>query len=246
MIKIRHILFLVLSFILLLSCGENEEKTNWTLKDGHLVIQNDTGMSEWMCFSNTTPEEEWDSILSTIQTITFKNSVTVIQRAAFQDCHNLTHVDMANSVHTIEEWAFDSCTSLKTVHWSKNLKIIEQEAFFGCLLKEICFPNGVQEIHSNAFQENNALKRIILPGSTYEITGLMRLECLEQLVFLGNKPDKITNTPMRRLEYYIDEHPITVYYLNKNKKYWSPNGETDWHGIPIIGIDSLKDLPPVS
>lgn len=36
-----------------------------------------------------------------------------------------------------------------------------------------------------------------------------------------------------------------IYYLNTYKLSWAPNGETEWNGIPIIGIDSIADLPPV-
>ncbi len=233
-------LIIVFCTIFLVACKPG---ANWSLEKNHLVIKNDAGMTEWICFLNSTPEEEWGSILDSIYTITLKNGVTVIQGAAFENCHNLTEVYMANSVHTIEEWAFDSCTSLEKIRWSKNLKIIEEEAFSCCALKEIVFPEGVQEIHANAFLYCDELKRAVFPGSTYLITGVMEAERLEQLVFLGNRPEKITNIPISLFGQPANTQTLTIYYLNKNKQLWMPNGETEWNGIPIIGIDSLDDLP---
>ncbi len=240
MIKIRNILCFVFISLLLFSCTE---KTNWTLENGKLVIQNDTGMTEWIGLLNATPEEDWGAILDSVQTIAFKEGVTVIQTAAFEHCHNLKEVTMSDSVHTIEEWAFDGCTSLKTIHWSKGLKIIEEEAFAECSIEEIILPKGVLEIQANAFVDCNRVKRIVLPESVYLITGVMELENLEQLVFLGNRPEKINGTSIERFEFYTTKQLFTVYYLNKNVEMWSPNGETEWYGMPIIGIDSLEDLP---
>lgn len=241
--RIQHFfLLLVFSAVILVACKSSD---NWSLEKNHLVIKNDTGMTEWICFLNSTPEEEWGSILDSIYTITLKNGVTVIQGAAFEQCHNLTEVYMANSVHTIEEWAFDCCNSLRKVHWSKNLKIIEEEAFTYCALEEISFPEGVLEIQANAFLYCNELKRVVIPGSTYLITGVMEAERLEQLVFLGNRPERITNIPFSLFGQPANTQSLMIYYLNRNSNLWAPNGETEWNGIPIIGIDSLDDLPPL-
>ena len=41
-----------------------------------------------------------------------------------------------------------------------------------------------------------------------------------------------------------EEYPFTIYYLNTNKEYWKEFGE-QWLGCPLVGIDSLDDLPPL-
>ena len=53
----------------------------------------------------------------------------------------------------------------------------------------------------------------------------------KNVVFLGKPPADAD----------LFETKAKFYYLNKNKAFWSPNGETEWKGHEITGIDSVEE-----
>ena len=54
--------------------------------------------------------------------------------------------------------------------------------------------------------------------------------------------------PPEEFEAYAFSHYLdsfVIYYINDYQSYWAPNGEAQWRGIPIFGIDTLDSLPHV-
>ena len=61
------------------------------------------------------------------------DSVEVIERCAFCNCLNLSHIKIPESVTSIREFAFANCNNLGNVFIHEKMEIIESNAFFGCL-----------------------------------------------------------------------------------------------------------------
>ena len=59
-------------------------------------------------------------------------SVTIIGVGAFDDCRNLTAINIPNSVTTIGDGAFDGCTGLTAINIPTSVTTIGNSAFSGC------------------------------------------------------------------------------------------------------------------
>lgn len=78
--------------------------------------------------------------------------VTSIGYCAFNECRNLTYVDIPNSVTTIADWAFSDCSNLTSVNIPNNVNIIGDYAFKSCnKLISVTIPNNVTSIGDYAF-----------------------------------------------------------------------------------------------
>ena len=158
---------------------------------------------------------------------------------------NLKKVSMPYKVLTISFAAFSDCENLTDVQLSDSLLEIWEEAFYGCPISVLIFPPNVE------------FKSIEKQGMFYGTRGFVfsdddaiidsmnfRNRALKFMAFL-DKPPKHLDMSLFKSDYtsncYGDD--VVIYYLNSNKQYWAPNGETEWNEIPIIGIDSLDDLP---
>lgn len=104
-----------------------------------------------------------------IKTIVIPETVQAIGYAAFRGCQELIRVTIvANSeLTTISGSAFADCVNLETIDLTTTkVKLIDTMAFQGCAsLKEIIFPNTLEEIHEKAFYECSALSEIALPDN---------------------------------------------------------------------------------
>ncbi len=79
-------------------------------------------------------------------------NVTRIGYAAFDQCYNLTYVDIPSSIKTIGVAAFSNCSSLTSITLKEGLEHIEGNAFADCrLLETITFPNSLKTVGSYAF-----------------------------------------------------------------------------------------------
>lgn len=68
----------------------------------------------------------------TLTAITLPNTITTIEKSAFNQCANLKTIKIPNSVTTIRESAFANCTKLNDIYLGENVSSIEKEAFWGC------------------------------------------------------------------------------------------------------------------
>ena len=112
---------------------------------------------------------------SSIKTVVIPETVKTIGYAAFVDCRDLTQIIIpANSnLMYIGGCAFENCTSLEKIDLSTTqLKKIEELAFRECInLKEIKFPDTLEEIKKRAFYKCSALLELDLPQSLAKIEG---------------------------------------------------------------------------
>lgn len=74
---------------------------------------------------------------TTVQAFKLSDSITTIGMYAFDNCDDLTDVEIPN-VSVIGPWAFLHCSKLESIVFGENLRSISDEAFWMCgRLKEI-------------------------------------------------------------------------------------------------------------
>ena len=133
-------------------CGKAQEDgnnlMNWVLyDDGRMVI---SGWGDMQL--NNGNGMPWDSYKSKIKTLEVKDEVFCISDHAFEDCTNLTSINLAGSVLNIENGAFNNCTSLSSVTLGEGVRRIGDETFGSCTaLRSINIPSSVEEIDDGAF-----------------------------------------------------------------------------------------------
>ncbi|MCL2082871.1 MAG: leucine-rich repeat domain-containing protein [Oscillospiraceae bacterium] len=90
---------------------------------------------------------------SALTGVAIPDSVTTIERRAFQDCILLTDVMIPKSVTLIPQYAFAYCTSLRDLDIPDNVKAIDTLAFWLCTsLTRIVIPASVTDIDKEAFE----------------------------------------------------------------------------------------------
>lgn len=105
-----------------------------------------------------------------LTSIEIPNSVTKIAPSAFGNCTGLTSIEIPDSVTKIEVYAFDGCTGLTSVVIGNSVTNIEQSAFQSCTsLKNISIGNSVISIGAGAFRRCSSLTNIEIPNSVKSI-----------------------------------------------------------------------------
>ena len=162
-------------------------------------------------------------------TISLPEGLVVIGYNAFCSWGKLQSSELPASLVEIGEGALE-CLDMEELTLSSAVQFSDGDIMSWCLLPE-------------------GLRRLIVKGTGLLIEDAMfcGLEQFEQLVFCDGKPT-IYYPEQDPFRYYSEKtnRSITIYYLNKNKTLWAPNGETEWLGAKLVGIDSLDDLPPLS
>ena len=177
---------------------------------------------------------------------TVPDSVTEIGRSAFEDCDNLTTVNIPYGVTVIGAWAFSYCDNLTTVNipdsvteiglgafkgckkltditMSNNITVIDEETFCYCeKLNSIAIPEGVTEILYHAFFDCKSLTSIYIPASVTYIGGSRYLH--------GDNFDNLCN--LENIEIspnnnnYSSENGV-LFDKNKTKLIRYPEGKKD-------------------
>ena len=122
--------------------------------------------------------------------------VEYIGKCAFQDCSNLTTVQMANSVKEVGGQVFYQDTNLKRINISSNLTIINSYMFYRCQnLTSIEIPEGITKIDHAAFSNCSNLTSIKIPKSVTSIDSTAFNNCskLTNIDLSGNTNFSFTN-----------------------------------------------------
>ncbi|EAX96954.1 surface antigen Bsp, putative [Trichomonas vaginalis G3] len=141
-----------------------------------------------------------------------------IKESAFNNCINLTNIDIPNSVIRIETWAFFECISLKKIKIGHQLKEIYFKAFSGCLhlesIKFSCWENVT--IREFAFANCNNLKNIIFSNNITAIQSSCFLNCLSlrEIVFPSSLENidtyAFSNTGITNITFPIDSKLTSI------------------------------------
>ena len=117
----------------------------------HPTTSNFTSIST-LAFANCT----------SLETITFPDSLTSIDRNAFQFCQGLTSITFPNSLTSIGIGVFIHCINLTSITFPDSLTSIGAGAFYNCQgLTSITFPDSLTSIGTQAFSECLSLTSII-------------------------------------------------------------------------------------
>lgn len=114
---------------------------------------------------------------SKIQKINFPSTLVSIEEAAFQDCINLSAVDLSRTkIETIGSSAFIDC-GVSTLSLPERLKEIQDQAFYGNKsLKEVRLPLGIQVVGNRAFCSSSVVK-VELPNSVARLGNRAFADC---------------------------------------------------------------------
>ena len=108
------------------------------------------------------------SDLSELTSVMMDNSVRYTCSDAFQNCSNLTTVNLSNNLLFLS--GFAGCTSLTSINIPNSVETIDYRAFEGCTgLTSVNIPNSVETIGSGAFRNCTGLTSINIPNSVETI-----------------------------------------------------------------------------
>ena len=115
---------------------------------------------------------------SDLTSVQIPSSVTTIGASAFEECDSLTSIDIPNGVTTIGDSAFKECDSLTRINIPNGVTTIGASAFKGCdSLTGVVVPNSVTHIGEGAFAKCDSLTEITLPFTGESANGPeMKLE----------------------------------------------------------------------
>ena len=132
----------------LTSINVEKENSKFMSEDGILFSKDGTKLIHF-------PSAKKDTIY------TVPNNVTSIGEEAFENCMNLTTVNISDNVKSIGKRAFYQSTGLISIKIPKSINIIPEEAFSSCTnLETIEIPNSVTEIPYGVFSNCTNLKKI--------------------------------------------------------------------------------------
>ena len=247
--KQRLIIYLI--FFLIVPSAINAEKTllgygvYWEINNGVLVISGKGkipnfryGNNPWanININKLIIEEGITSIGNCafcrggFNTAIIPKTVEYIGEDAFNQCPNLTHIDIPNSVKTIGRGAFLGCDKLKSVNLSNSIRCLEIDVFATCSnLSSIIIPDSVVKICDGAFLSCN-IKNIVIPNS---------VEYIGRSAFKSNNPTSLSLS--NRLTYigenaFMQDKVEHEHYMNNKKLY---------NGTILLMPDSLLQLQAV-
>ena len=172
-------------------CGDD---LFWNLDSrGRLMISGTGPM--WNYDYDETP---WYSKRSSIKEVwlgcRFDDEVTSIGDYAFNDCDNLTYVDIPDGVSTIGSSAFRNCDNLKRVTISDSVANIGRSAFGDCTnLTSVTIPDSVTAIGDFAFSYCSSLNSVKIGNNVsvigthafYDCTSLTSVEIPDSVNSIG-------------------------------------------------------------
>lgn len=129
---------------------------------------------------------ECDSILS----VRLPETIESIGPEAFEECTNLSEINLPSSLRIIEYWAFAFCRNLQEIELPDNVEKLGQHTFWECSNLTIAnLGSGLTEVPEGLFQNCGLLKEVRL-GENIERIGNSAFNCcygLENIDF----PDKL-------------------------------------------------------
>ena len=104
--------------------------------------------------------------------------MTSIERGTFEECHNLTTVQIPTGVTSIGPWAFHRCQSLTEVQIPPGVTRIGRAAFKECKsLREVQIPPGLTSIEEYTFEGCDNLTTVQIPPGVTSIGEAAFKEC---------------------------------------------------------------------
>ncbi len=168
----------------------------WTLsEDGVLIIENDTGMSDWT-------DHSW--AYHHVKSVAIRSGVTAISPYAFWQCNELSSVDIDEGVQDIGEYAFGGWTNLKSITIPASVTFIGDNAFTYNSIEYIMFTGNTPPVFGEDILFNSiALANIYVPaGSVEAYKAALNLSSYESIIsgYIAAGGWKLADTGMLFIE----------------------------------------------
>ena len=122
----------------------------WSLdKEGHLIIENDTGMDAWVYDESVKKYTDDLYYYNMVESVELREGLTHIERYLLQDT-KIKEVTIPSTVTDIGDSAFAGCINLIEVTIPSTVNTVEGGAFAGSGLKTVVL-EGAPTIGGNAF-----------------------------------------------------------------------------------------------
>ncbi|MBQ8028780.1 MAG: leucine-rich repeat protein, partial [Clostridia bacterium] len=147
-------------------CGE--EAVYSLYEDGTLYIKGKGAMWNFLPMFGVCPGyyDYRDAIYSVI----VEDDITTIGSNAFDNCKNISYVELPDSIEVIGSYAFRGCKNLKDIYIPIYVTVIDFGAFEDCdSLLNVVIPDGIVAISGNLFNDCEKLESVIIPISVQEI-----------------------------------------------------------------------------
>lgn len=110
------------------------------------------------------PIDVVSSIPSSLKKIVLSSDCKSIPKSAFDDCQEVSSIELPDSIETIGANAFSGCWALSDISLPESITSIGEGAFSCCYaLKELTIPNSVESIGDALLVASNSIKSISIP-----------------------------------------------------------------------------------
>ena len=119
--------------------------------------------------------------------------VSGISNWAFENCNEMTSVNMPSTIKEIGDGAFSYCTLLTHLSFPDSLKYLATTVCYGCeKLRSLKLPSCIEGIGRSAFGGCTSLEEFIIPDSVKEIERMAFKNCraLKKIIW-GNSIEKV-------------------------------------------------------
>ena len=191
-----------------------------------------------------------ESCRSDARSVIIPVGVESISSVAFIECDQLQSVFVPEGVKEIEPAAFQGCKNLTLITLPTTLKAVYYYAFDGCNLDTLIIPHNTRLMPNLGQSEwygvldDCNVKTLVFCGTDglFLPTTFANIKFPSdgsgQIVFWGNPPEYIDISGLQ-FNYKggeVGSGTFTICYPAKFAKVWSPNGETEWNGVPIRAL----------
>lgn len=127
-----------------------------------ISVPKETILYDIICGTKIIGKEAFKASL--VERVNIPNTVTAIEDAAFEDCHQLLSIVLPDSIKEIGHSAFYGCNHLKELNLPRYINGIHIHTFRDCrALEKVYIPSGVEYIGLGAFSDCSALTSIVIP-----------------------------------------------------------------------------------
>ncbi len=98
-----------------------------------------------------------------LKSVKLPETINVIGRSAFENCTDLSQINIPDAVTNIDVTCFEKCTALTSIELSESLELLGTGAFMDCSnLVSITIKNNLRKIDYNCFYGCKTLESINL------------------------------------------------------------------------------------
>ena len=176
------------------------------------------------------------------KSVTIPETVTKIDKEAFNGCSELESIYIPNSVKEIDEGAFYECYSLTDIHLPEGLTALNKNVLYNCTeIKNLTIPESVKKIYTNALggyskETFNVPKNV--SGISSSAFGIMN-----DLKNFTVDPENNYYTAIDGVLFSKDQTVLKIYPKNnKRSSYTLPNTTKEIGFKAFCYVDNIKDI----